>query len=172
MGLFDFLKSDETIDSQSKEELGVLYSTIRKLIDREDEIEIRYIAAFCGVLGRVAFADLRVSYEEMQRIRKILSKTTTLKSDQIDIIANIVETETKALVGLEDHLYAREINKLATKEQKESILLSLFLVAAADENISPEENETIRVISKSIGFTNKDFVEVRGMFKKYLSELK
>ena len=40
-------------------------------------------------------------------------------------------------------------------------MLSLFLVAAVDKNISPEENKELRLISKSLGFSESDFYEFR-----------
>lgn len=51
-------------------------------------------------------------------------------------------------------------------------MLSLFLVAAVDKNISPEENKELRLIFKSLGFSESDFYEFRAMFKEFLSVLK
>ena len=82
------------------------------------------------------------------------------------------QDETLALSGLGNHLYTRELNSLADTRKKEEVMLSLFLVAAVDKNISPEENEELRLISKSLGFSESDFYEFRAMFKEFLSVLK
>jgi len=58
-------------------------------------------------------------------------------------------------------LYTCELNSLADTRKKEEVMLSLFLVAAVDKNISPEENKELRLISKSLGFNESDFYEFR-----------
>ena len=69
-------------------------------------------------------------------------------------------------------MYTCELNSLADTRKKEEVMLSLFLVAAVDKNISPEENKELRLIFKSLGFSESDFYEFRAMFKEFLSVLK
>ena len=113
-----------------------------------------------------------ISDEEISKIKKILTKTTSLSNEGIDAVTGIMNHEILALSGLENYLYTREINALASKKQKEEVMLSLFLVAAADRNISAEENEEIRMIAKALGFSHSDFVEIRSLFKEHLSILR
>jgi uncharacterized tellurite resistance protein B-like protein len=171
MGFMDNFKN-EISDSQ-RDNLGVIYSKLKSLLEQDTTDEkVRYIAAVCGLLGKVAYADLDISAYELLKIKKILKKTTTLSEHQIEAVSKIVSTETKTLAGLEDHLYTREINDLATKDQKGEILLTLFMVAAADENVSSEESATIKSISSGLRLSKSEYTDVRSLFKKYLSEFK
>jgi len=170
MGFFNIFKTKKR-ESAEKEQLTSICTKAKEILEDASDQEITYVSAFSGLLGRVAFSDLEISDEEISKIKKILKKTTALSEDKIDAISEIVQTEIKALAGLENHLYTAQINEIASKKQKEEIMVSLFLVAAADKNISFEENEEIRVISKALGFTHRDFVDIRSMFKEYLSSL-
>ena len=159
-------------ESGKEETLSTIYSRVHERVSGFEDEEIRYIAAFSGLLGRVAYADLDISDEEISKINKILTKRTSLSKEGVDAVTSVLKHEILALSGLENYLYTREINALASKKQKEEVMLSLFLVAAADRNISAEENEEIRMIAKALGFSHSDFVESRALFKEHLSVLR
>lgn len=170
MGLFENSKTDVT--GVNPESLTTIYKKTEALLGHESSEDFRFVTAFAGLLGRIAYADMDISEEEISRIRKILKKTTSIKEEEIEVIVHLVKEETEALSGLENHLYSRELNSTADQKKKEEVMLSLFLVAAADKNISPEENKELGLISKSLGFTDSDFYEFRAMFKEFLSVLK
>lgn len=133
---------------------------------------LRYLAAFGGLLGNVANADGHISDEESNRIRAILKVFTKLSPDEAEMLERIINDQTKALVGLENHMYTREINEISDRDQKMEIISCLFAVAAADDEISPEENEVVRRISKALLLHHSDFVAIRSLYRDKLSVLK
>ncbi len=147
----------------------------RELAERlsiEDPQRLNYLAAFGGLLGRVAMADATVSEEEVGRIESILHTVSNLSAEEAAWMAQLVGRKAKELAGIENHLYLREINEQADKAQKLEIVSCLFAVAAADDEISPEENEEVRRISSALLLDHRDFIEIRRLYRDKLSVLK
>lgn len=163
---------DKIFSSASEEDkkvIGTIFDKISTIATEISDDELRKIAAFSGLLGRVAFSDLDISPEEIGKIDKILKRTSSLGENEINAVLQIVKEETARLVGLEDHIYTNEINELVSREQKFEMMVALFLVAAADKTITPVEEEELRKISKALHFSQNEFIEIRAKFKKYLS---
>ncbi len=147
----------------------------RDLAERLSDLppeRLRYLAAFGGLLGRVAFSDGEISAEETGRIRAILRHMSGLPEDEADLVTRLIAERAETLVGLEDHLYTREMNELCDADQKKVVLSCLFAVAAADDEISPEENAAVQTIAKALRLLPKDFVEIRSLYRDKLSVLK
>ena len=151
---------------------STLAREIRQKLGRLPPERLRFLAAFGGLLGCVANRDGVISDEEETRIREVLKTVSLLSAAEADIVARIVHEQTKALVGLENHMYAREINELADPEDKIEVVSSLFAIAAADDEISPEENEELRRITKALLLTHRDFIIIRSRYRDKLSVLK
>ena len=73
---------------------------------------------------------------------------------------------------MEDHLYTRMLNDVLDKEQKLELLGALFAVAAANMAISNLEDNTVRVISKGLLLSHKEFIEARLRYRDHLEVLK
>ncbi|MDP8254290.1 MAG: TerB family tellurite resistance protein [Candidatus Alcyoniella australis] len=136
------------------------------------EQRARFLAAFAGLLGRVADADLEMSPEEMERIRQVLREHGGLDEPDADLVADVIHEQTKTLLGLENHIYTRVLRNNAAREQRFDVLRALFSVAAADDNISTIEDEEIRVIAKGLGLSHEEFVALRSEFAEKMSVLK
>ncbi len=146
--------------------------SIKDALKNVPEDRIRYLAAFGGLLGRVANADGHISPEEDQRIAVILKNFSDLGATEAELVSEIIHQQTKALAGLENHIYMREINELVDRDKKMEILSCLYAVAAADDEISTEENETIRIITKSLGLSHSEYISIRSLYKDKLAVLK
>lgn len=160
-------------DKQNKVEFtGKLGQELSAALGAVDAERIRYLAAFGGLLGRVANADGNISEEEEQRIAAILETFSDLNEKESAAVKDIIRQQTQALAGLENHIYTRELNELADRQKKLEIASCLFAVAAADDEISPEENEAVRIIAKALMLAHSDFIAVRSLYRDKLSVLK
>lgn len=162
-----------SFDMQNKVEFeGKLGRKLSETLSDTDAERIRYLAAFGGLLGRVANADGHISEEEEQRIEAILETFSDLNEKESAVVKDIIRQQTQALAGLENHIYTRELNEMADHQRKLEITSCLFAVAAADDEISPEENESIRIIAKALMLAHSDFISVRSLYRDKLSVLK
>lgn len=163
------LQSEKQLNGGGESKLG---KQLAELLNYPDEDRLRFLAAFGGLLGRVANADNDISESEIKRIKAILLHFTDVNEKEADAVEKIILENTKTLAGLENHIYTREINELADKNKKLEILSCLFAVAAADDEITTDENESLRLISKALLLNNDDFISIRSMYKNKLSVMK
>ena len=143
----------------------VLYQVKRRLrvaaggLDADTESELRYVCSVGALLGHVAGADRNFDSDERAAIAEILDAQSALQARDVDVIVDIVESEVLSDMGY--FAFARELNELANKDDKRQLLVLLFAVAAADGEISHEENEEIRKISIALNLEHGDFVAAK-----------
>ncbi len=149
--------------------------TIRKIVSALDAMEpqrARYVAAFAYVLSRVARADMNISQAETRKMEQLIVGLSGLQEDQAILVVQIAKTQATLFGGTENFLVTDEFNKVATREEKLSLLNCLFAVAAADESISGVEEREIRLIANELQLTHSDFINARLAYRQYLSLLK
>jgi len=146
--------------------------TVRKVIEQLDQLppeRARFIAAFGYVLGRVAYADMKISPEENQAMERIIMERGGLPEEQAMIVVQTAKTRTQLFGGTENFLVTREFSRIATREEKLALLDCLFAVAAAEAHISTAEDNEIRQIVNELGLGHPDFIAVRSRWKDQLS---
>lgn len=149
--------------------------TVRTIIQKLDllpEDQARYIAAFAYLLSRAARADLHVSSEETAVMERIVMREGGLPEELAVVVIQLAKTQNKLFGATENYLVAREFERIATEEQKLALLECLFAVTAADENISNEEDNTVKQISRELKLTNADYIQARLRFREHLAVLK
>jgi uncharacterized tellurite resistance protein B-like protein len=130
------------------------------------------VAAFAAVLVRAARADLSVSASETGRMVSILAEFGGLTLEQARLAVDMA-TERSVANGIsEDYLATREFKRVAGDEERQRLLHCLFAVAAADEEISLEEEEEIRQVASELGFEHREFTAVRSGFREHRSVLR
>jgi len=148
--------------------------TVRKIVKALDALEpqrARFIAAFAYVLSRVARADMNISDAETRKMEQLVIGLSGLSEEQAILAVQIAKTQATLFGGTENFLVTDEFDKLATQEQKLSLLNCLFAVAAADESISSVEEREIRLIANELQLTHSDFIDARLAYRQYLSLL-
>jgi uncharacterized tellurite resistance protein B-like protein len=169
MSFLDFFKSNVSPRSSAETE------SVRKIIRALDQLDAdraKFIAAFAYLLGRVARADLNISEEETRTMERIVKERGQLPEEQAIIVVQIAKTQNLLFGGTENYLVTREFNKVATHDEKMSLLHCLFAVAAADESISTVEDNEVSQIADELRIEHKDFISVRSQFRGYLAVLK
>lgn len=141
--------------------------TVRKIVGELDALpkeEARYVAAFAYVLSRVAYADLDISDDETSMMEYLVQEYGGLREAQAVLVVEMAKSQAEMFGGTENYLVTQEFKGLATREQREQMLHCLFAVAAADDSISGVEEEQVRRIAKELGFSDREFVDVRSAY--------
>ena len=149
--------------------------TVRRIVQQLDDLEperARYIAAFAYILSRVARADMNISEVETREMENQVSRLSRLPAEQAVLVVQIAKTQATLFGGTENFLVTQEFNRMATLEQKLSLLQCLFAVAAADKVISSVEDREIRLINDELQLTHDQYISTRYNFREYLAVLK
>jgi uncharacterized tellurite resistance protein B-like protein len=149
--------------------------TVRKIVQKLDSLpedQARYIAGFAYLLSRVARADLHVSPEETAAMERVVVTQGGLPEELAPVVVQMAKSQNQLFGGTENWLVTREFERMATREQKLAVLDCLFAVAAADNNITSEEDYVVKQISEELKLYHSDYVAARLRFKEYLAVLK
>ena len=113
--------------------------TVRRIVgelDRLDQSQARFLAAFAYVLSRVAAADLDISDVETEKMVDIVQHLGHGPEEQAVLVVAIAKNQNRLFGSTEDYLVTREFREIATDEQRRDLLDCLFAVSAADETIT------------------------------------
>jgi len=149
--------------------------TVRKIVQKLDSLpedQARYIAAFAYLLSRVARTDLHVSPEETAAMERIVVTQSGLPEELAPLVVQIAKSQNLLFGATEDWLVTREFEHMSTREQKLAALDCLFAVAAADNNITSEEDHVVKQISEELKLYHSDYIAARLRFKEHLAVLK
>ena len=142
-------------------------ATVRKIVRALEEMEpesARFVAAFAYLLSRVANADLDISEDETGAMESIVRDFGDLPEEQAVLIVEIAKGQNRLFGGTEDFQVAQEFKRLSDRGQREELLHCLFAVSAADDEISGDEELRIRQIADELGFSHREYVEVRAHY--------
>jgi len=173
MTILDFLgwgKQDPKDDSGPAET-----ESVRRIVEKLDHMEperARFVAAFAFVLSRVAGADMHVSSDETRAMERIVMEYGGLDENQAILVIQMAKNQNLLFGGTENYLVTRELNRIASREQKKAILDCLFVVSAADDSITSVEGNVIREITDQLKLEHKDYVESRSKYREFLAVLK
>ncbi|MDP7319057.1 MAG: TerB family tellurite resistance protein [Bacteriovoracaceae bacterium] len=149
-----------------------LYDQLAKEHPNVDEKNLVLASCISGLLARVAYVDFHLSEDEVDKITQLIADWDFHADFDAKIIAELATDHIKEMAGLENHLYVYPLKEFLTKDQRYSILQSLFLVAASDGNVEAVESEEIRIIAKGLELSNQHFVVARSEVAKYLKALR
>jgi uncharacterized tellurite resistance protein B-like protein len=172
VSLLRFLGLDRAIGSR---EPGGETATVRRIVEALERLEpdaARYIARFAYVLGRAARGDRVVSPEETRAMERAVMERGGLPEEQAILVVQIAKSQNLLLGGTEDYLVTREFARTASREQKVALLDCCFAVAAADREVSSEEDAVIRQIASELGLEHADFIAARSAYREYVSFLR
>jgi uncharacterized tellurite resistance protein B-like protein len=138
--------------------------TVRRIVaelDRLDPERARYLAAFAYVLSRVANADLEITDAETRRMVELVQKAGRLAEEQALLVVEIAKSQNRLFGGTENFLVTREFRQIASDDQRAQLLDCLFAVAAADDEVTGDEENQIWQIASELGFDHSAYVQAR-----------
>ena len=146
--------------------------TVRRIVAELEAMphdRARYLAGFAYILGRAAFADLDVSDVENAEMVQIMVEQGGLTEPQAVLVVEIARTAARLIGATEDFLVTRSWSAAATEEQRLAVLRCCFLVGAADDSVSAEENATIKEIANELDIDDRRLNQIREEFHDRLS---
>ncbi|HXV77207.1 MAG TPA: TerB family tellurite resistance protein [Candidatus Polarisedimenticolaceae bacterium] len=149
--------------------------TVRQIVDELADLPIeraRYIAMFAFILSRVAGADSKISPAETRAMERIVVEAGGLPEEQAMIVVQMAKTQSLLFGGTDNYSVTKEFAKLASREQKFSLLRCLFAVSAADQSIATVESNVIRQIADELGLDHADFAALRSEYRQHLAVLR
>lgn len=146
--------------------------TIKRIANELDKLEpdrARYVAAFAFVLSRVARADQDVSDEETSAMERLIIEKAGLPEEQAVLVVQMAKTQQLLFGGTDDFLVTRELGRLATPEQRLSMIDCLFAVAASDRRILAAEAAEIGRIARELKVEQADLSRIRASYREFIA---
>ncbi len=165
----------ELLGLAGREKAAAQSSTVGKIVaalDALDEERARYVATFAYLLGRVANADLSISAEETRKMEEMVAELGGLPAEQAKLVVELAKEENHLFGGTQNFQVAREFRELSSREERRQMLHYLFAVSAADETISGEEERQLSQIAEEMGFSHREYVEIRSQYNELRSVVK
>jgi uncharacterized tellurite resistance protein B-like protein len=172
MSLFDFLGFGHARPPLPSTGDADAIRSILSSLDQLDRDVARYLAAFAYILGRVAYADRDVSEAESRAMERIVMEQGGLPEAQAAVVVQIAKTQNTLFGGTEDFLVTREFDRIATPEQKRTLLACLFALSSVDNSITTVEDNEIARVARELKIEHGDFIAVRARFRRHLASLK
>jgi uncharacterized tellurite resistance protein B-like protein len=171
MSLLSFFKTLASTPNSNSLKLGNLEHEIKMTFPSLSKEETIKYTCISGLLCRVAFVDLDISPDESTAISQILKSELGITNNMANQVTELSIKQTKILSGIENHRYTGPLCDYYSKEERYSLLKSLFHVAASDGNVDNLECEEIRTISKGLKLEQKHYSAARASVKDYLGSL-
>jgi len=146
-------------------------SVARHLPGADDET-VAVVTSMAGLLGAVAYADRDYSLAEEARVRQELARVQGMTASGIDAICAVLREHIVEISTVQIPRYARALVELTDVELRREVLGALLDLAAADDSISLAETNMIRQITKSLGLSQDDYVELQAKHRQQLDSLK
>jgi uncharacterized tellurite resistance protein B-like protein len=149
-------------------------ATVRRIVSRLEALppdQARYLASFAYVMSRAAQADLDISDAETRVMEKVLVALGALDEAQAVLVVEMAKLQARMQGATEDFLVTREFGRVATEEQKLSLLRACFAVGAADDSISADEASIVNEIARELDVSREQLNAVRAEFVERLSAI-
>ena len=168
MSLWKWLGLDRTADAAEADGVDRLERALAAL----DPTTARYVACFAYILTRSARADHVVTDGEAREMERIVAAQGGIPLDLAATLIVLARKEALRSGGTEDFIVTREFNRIATREQKLTLLDSLFAVSGVDESILTVEDNEIRRVANELTLEHADYIAVRARHRSNLSVLR
>jgi uncharacterized tellurite resistance protein B-like protein len=144
-----------------------VYYTLRRQIDSGelklagdlDEGELRKMALAAGLMAHIANVDGIVADGESKAMAEAIQEGWGLNEVGAHLVAAIAVTKTAA--DLDFFRLTREFYSATQPDERREFARVLFRVAAADGNVSFDETEEIRGITRILKLTHKQFIDAK-----------
>ena len=140
--------------------LDVLLKELRKALPDDESVFIRYIAVVVVLIGRVAWADGRLSPEEERSLRDLLAHIDRLSPSGVEAVCAALRGQIPAVNDEELDLCYRELKSLCDGRERVEILRLLVKLAVVDGESSTAEHAELEAIAARLGVSLADLASV------------
>ncbi len=124
---------------------------------RLPEDQVYFICLFGTLLASVAHVDDHFHDEEKKSLKRVLKERFSFTGKELELLMDVIEGQARR--GFDFHEVTREFNHLYSYNDRVGTVDCFFAVAAADGEISYEESEEIRRITKALRIPHQVFKE-------------
>jgi uncharacterized tellurite resistance protein B-like protein len=149
-----------------------LRASIERHLVGADAETISVVTSIAGLLGIVAYADRDYSTAEEARVRQELGRVHGMSHAGIEAICQTLRAHIVEISAVQMPRYARALRELGDEELRREVLGALIDLAAADESISLAETNLLRQITKALGLSQQDYVELQERQRHHLAAIK
>ena len=129
--------------------------------------KLYFICLFGSLMAAVANTDEHFSEPEKKALEKVLFDRFDFKGKELKILFEVISE--LASQGFDFHEVTTELNNLMTYNEKVNMTDCMFAIGGADGELSHNEAEEIRRITKALRIPHKVFIESK---MKILSRLR
>lgn len=142
-----------------------VYYNVSRRLEKEgtkldlSEAELRKLSLAGGLMAKVAHVDREVSESEFEGMVNAMQRYWGVSPEAATFVAEVAISAVD--VNYDTYRMMRELATNTTEEQRRNFLIVLFTVSAADGKIGNDEAEEIRLVSRSLNLTHKDFINAK-----------
>jgi len=125
------------------------------------------LCLFGTLLSSVAHVDDHFDDREEEILREILARQFSFSADELEILFQVVKEQSRQ--GFDFYEVVTEFNRLVPYADRVKLMDCFFAVAVADGELSHEEGEEVRRITKAMLIPHNLFIESK---KKALSRIR
>lgn len=119
-----------------------------------------YFICLVGTLmAAVAHVDDHFDPAEKKALKRCLTDQFSLKGKELTLLFEVVEEQARQ--GFDFHEVAKELNRVASYNDRIHLMECLFEISIADGEIVHEEAEEVRRITKALRIPHKTFIEYK-----------
>jgi uncharacterized tellurite resistance protein B-like protein len=142
----------------------VYYAVEQRLhVDHMDlglsDSELRTLSLVGGLMAKIAQLDRQVTDAEFADMVTIFQDIWAVSHEAASFVVEVAISAVD--VTYDTFRMMRELATGATEDERRQVVELLFAVSAADGDMSIEETEEIRVISRGLNLTHKDFIDAK-----------
>ena len=145
-----------------------LAATIQARLTNLTPVRAEFVAAFAGLLVRVAYVDRSVSEAERAVLAPLLAANAGMPPAEAETVIEIVTHQATTLEGISYASLTRSFNAIATPEEKEHLIDCLFAIATAAGSISVVEDEEVRAVARALLLSQQQFIAIRSRYTDQL----
>lgn len=123
------------------------------------EAKLRKLCLAGGLMARVIYVDREVSQAEFDGMARILEEKWDLTQYEATVVAESAVNEITK--GMDLYRLSRQFYEMTDDTERERFLDVLFAAADGDGFVTFEETEEIRLISKMLKLTHRQFINAK-----------
>jgi len=147
---------------------GALRASIERELPGADPETIAVVTSIAGLLGTVAYADRDYSPVEEARVRAELLRVQGMTQNGVDAICKTLRQHIVEISSVETPRFARALLELGDEDLRREVLGAMVELAAADEAITLAETNMLRQLTKSLGLSQQDYLELQERHRRHL----
>ena len=125
----------------------------------ETDVEHQLQLAAAALLIEMSRADYEVQQEESQILHQALSNALGLSQEEVEELVKLASKAADRATSLYE--FTRLINDHYDKQQKRTLVESMWKVAYADSSLDKYEERLIRQVSDLIHVSHSDFIRIK-----------